>query len=132
MVDPVFPYPGSNVTSPVWARSFWMSIPRSPSLPTTTSSSIVVSPQVKVADFSLTEKRGLKWYRSSTSAKRGFCAECGSSLLWDDGGDHVHVSAGSLDQPTGLSLATHIFVDDKGDYYEIADGLETFPAGHGG
>ena len=31
--------------------------------------------------------------------------------------------AGTLDAPTGLSLAGHIFVADKGDWYEIADGL---------
>ena len=33
--------------------------------------------------------------------------------------------AGTLDQPTGLALAMHVFVDDAGDYYRIADGLPT-------
>ena len=78
------------------------------------------------ANFSLTEDRGLTWYRSSTIARRGFCAECGSSLFWDDGGDQVCISVGSLDQPTGLRLARHIFVDEKGDYYEIDDDLPKF------
>ncbi len=31
--------------------------------------------------------------------------------------------AGTLDAPTGLALAMHIFVGDAGDYYRIADGL---------
>ena len=30
---------------------------------------------------------------------------------------------GCLDEPTGIRLANHIFVGEKGDYYEIGDGL---------
>ena len=30
---------------------------------------------------------------------------------------------GAFDKPTGTQLGKHIFVGDKGDYYEIADGL---------
>lgn len=30
---------------------------------------------------------------------------------------------GAFDGPTGTMLGTHIFVADKGDYYEITDGL---------
>lgn len=64
------------------------------------------------------------WYESSAKARRGFCPRCGSSLLWehhDD--DHVSVAAGCLDGDTGLRLRGHIFTSDKGDYYDIADGL---------
>ena len=85
-----------------------------------------VTTHLKRTDFLLTEERGLKWYRSSKTAERGFCAECGSSLFWDDGGDEVYISAGSLNQPTGLTLAKHIFVDEKADYYEIGDDLPKF------
>jgi len=81
---------------------------------------------VKRADFSLIKERGLKWYRSSEIAERGFCAECGSPLFWDDGGEDVYISVGSLNQPTGLKLATHIFADEKADYYEINDDLPKF------
>ena len=83
----------------------------------------VVGTEAKREDFALTETRSLSWYRSSEWARRGFCAECGSVLFWDDGGDLVGINAGSLDQPTGLKLANHIFVDDKADYYEIDDDL---------
>jgi hypothetical protein len=31
--------------------------------------------------------------------------------------------AGTIDGATGLKLERHIFVADKGDYYEIADGI---------
>jgi hypothetical protein len=36
----------------------------------------------------------------------------------------ISISAGSLDQPTGLRTVRHVFVADKADYYEITDGLE--------
>ncbi len=85
-----------------------------------------VTTHFRRTDFSLAENRGLKWYRSSKTVERGFCAECGSSLFWDDGGDEVYISAGSLNQPTGLTLAKHIFVDEKADYYEIGDDLPKF------
>ena len=64
------------------------------------------------------------WYRASDFARRGFCATCGSSLFWQrDGSDIIDVAAGALDSPTGLHLLGHIFVADKGDYYDIADDL---------
>ena len=90
------------------------------------SGHFVVATGAKRADFVLTEQRGLKWYRSSEIAQRGFCGDCGSVLFWDDGGTEISINAGSLDTPTGLTLTKHIFVDDKSDYYEINDGLPTF------
>ena len=77
----------------------------------------------KDSDLKLIEDRGLKWYRSSDSAARGFCAECGSVLFWKgDGRDYTAITAGSLDGPSGLSLEGHIFCESAGDYYEIAGG----------
>lgn len=69
-----------------------------------------------------------KWYRASDFARRGFCADCGSSLFWQrDGSDIIDVAAGALDSPTGLRLQGHIFTADKGDYYQITDGLPQDP-----
>ena len=67
---------------------------------------------------------GLAWYEASETAKRGFCRDCGSFLFWkhhDE--DTISVSMGSLNAPTGLRLGKHIFVADKGDYYDITDDL---------
>lgn len=70
----------------------------------------------------------LRWYRSSAEARRGFCGTCGSSLFWDrDGRGFLAIAAGSLDQPTGLRTVRHIFTADRGDYYQITDGLEQVP-----
>jgi hypothetical protein len=65
------------------------------------------------------------WYESTPGKiRRGFCPLCGSNLFWDRMADRkLDIWAGTLDAPTGLRLAGHIFVADKGDYYAIADGL---------
>ena len=64
------------------------------------------------------------WFRSSEKVQRGFCATCGSSLFWDPiYRDKIGIAMGAFDPPTDTRLAIHIFVADKGDYYEIADGL---------
>ena len=48
-------------------------------------------------------------------------------LFWESATDDSYaIFIGSLDTPTGLRLASHIFVDDKSDYYEIDDGLPQF------
>ncbi len=74
-------------------------------------------------DLNIIESRGLKWFRSSRTAQRGFCQECGSVLFWKgDGKDYTAISAGSLDGKTDLKLEGHIYCDDAGDYYEIAGG----------
>ena len=73
--------------------------------------------------FNITEDKGLKWYRSSDTARRGFCGSCGASLFWQgDGKDYVAISAGTVDGPTGLQTEGHIFCEAAGDYYEIAGG----------
>ena len=67
---------------------------------------------------------GLAWYRASDFAARGFCRDCGSVLFWrGDEGPHIRVALGSLEAPTGLRLGRHVWVDFKGDYYDIADGV---------
>lgn len=63
------------------------------------------------------------WYQSSDTARRGFCDRCGSNLFWDGAGVNLSIFAGTLDGPTGLMVAGHIFCADKGDYYEITDDL---------
>ncbi len=70
----------------------------------------------------------LTWFQASDKARRGFCATCGSFLIWEPlGGDTVALAMGAFDTPTGAHLQEHIFVADKGDYYDIADGLPQNP-----
>lgn len=69
----------------------------------------------------------LGWYRSSPNVRRGFCATCGAPLFFDrDGADWIGINLGAFEKPTGTRLTQHIFVADKGDYYDIADGLPQY------
>ena len=81
--------------------------------------------------FHLTEARGLRWFPSSPGVRRGFCGECGSSMLFDEASlPKMAMCAGTLDAPTGTREKAHIYVASKGDYYDIAKGLveyDTFP-----
>ena len=77
-----------------------------------------------VKDTELTITGPVSWYEASPNAKRGSCPRCGSFLFWKaNDEDTISFSLGSVDGPTGLTLSKHIFVADKGDYYEIADGV---------
>lgn len=75
----------------------------------------------------------ISWYHASDVARRGFCKACGSALFWKHQADpHISVLAGSFDQPTGLKITSHIFCADKGDFYEITDGLPQYDKGSPG
>ncbi len=79
---------------------------------------------VKKADLTVEGAENVTWFDSSPKVRRGFCKTCGSSLFFDPPHlDWIGVSMGAFEKPTGTKLALHIFVDDKGDYYEICDGL---------
>jgi len=51
---------------------------------------------------------GLEWYASSDFAKNNK--------------DSIAIASGCFDEPTGFQVGKHIFVADKGGYYEIMDG----------
>jgi hypothetical protein len=79
------------------------------------------------SDLELLRDEHLRWYRFS-GRERGFCAECGASLFWSaDGRDTISIAAGSLDEPTGLTIMAHIYTRDHADYYEVEGAGERFP-----
>jgi hypothetical protein len=74
------------------------------------------------------ETRGLKWYRSSEQARRGFCAECGGALFFEPlAKDYMAIAAGTLDPPTGLKTVVQIHVNSAGDYYSIDPSIRQRP-----
>ncbi len=82
-----------------------------------------------VADSDLTIEGSEKitWFNASPYARRGFCSVCGSVLFWKHNvSAETSVMAGAFDTPSGLRGEVHIFVADKGDYYDITDGLPQY------
>ncbi|MGI3185505.1 GFA family protein [Nioella aestuarii] len=71
----------------------------------------------------ITVEGAVTWFQSSDTARRGFCGICGSNLFWDGTGENLSIFAGSLDGASGLTIAGHIFCADKGDYYDIPEGV---------
>jgi hypothetical protein len=91
------------------------------------SGHVFASTDVPKSALTIRGEEHVAWYQSSEKARRGFCSVCGSSLFWDPlHRDWIGVAMGAFDGPTGARLAVHIFVAEKGDYYEIADGVTQF------
>jgi hypothetical protein len=70
----------------------------------------------------------VRWYAYKPGVRNGFCPLCGAQLFWEvEGAPDLSIEMGAFDGPTGLRLAGHIYTAEKGDYYDIADGLPTAP-----
>ncbi len=87
-----------------------------------TSGHFVAATQATKKDLHIRGEDNLTWFQSSDSARRGFCAACGSQLFWEPSGQEVvSIMAGTLDGPTSLQISHHIHNDTKGDYYQLPD-----------
>jgi hypothetical protein len=87
-----------------------------------------VSTDVPRAALSISGSGHIRWYRSSAEVRRGSCAVCGSPLFFDPPArDWIGVSMGAFDGASGTHTELHVFVAEKGDYYEIGDGLPQYP-----
>lgn len=82
-------------------------------------------------------KGELKYYRASNFAKRGFCAECGSPIVFlYEGNPHVWILIGSLDhredwpftKDASWGRSEHWYIETKVPWYEIGDGLPQKPS----
>ena len=93
-------------------------------------------------DGAVTVTKGeVKYFKSSETFERGFCADCGSPLVIREPGKSVPgtVMIGSLDRPDDWPLNQegwwgHNYIESKVSWYEICDDLPQHvgPAGWGG
>jgi hypothetical protein len=83
----------------------------------------LASTSAAVTDLRMLKDQRVRWYQSSKAARRAFCADCGSTLFWQEEArrDRMSIAAGLFDGPTGLTTEGHIFCADKGDYYVLPD-----------
>ena len=80
----------------------------------------------------------LKWtvgtpleYKSSESARRGFCAQCGSTLSFRDTRhpEYISLTIASLDDPNLVKPTYHIYTESKVKWLTIDDDCKRFPKG---
>jgi hypothetical protein len=82
------------------------------------------STNVARSAFTLHGADRVTWFASSEKVRRGFCSTCGSFLFWDPiRMDLIAVAMGAFERPTQTKLAKHIYVAEKGDYYDLGDGV---------
>jgi hypothetical protein len=72
-------------------------------------------------------------HRSSPPVQRGFCARCGTQITYrhEQRVGEVDVTIGSLDEPSRVAPADHIWMQDAAEWDRPADGLPCHPGGRG-
>lgn len=93
-----------------------------------------VSTDVPKANLKISGEDNITWFPSKKKpVRRGFCSTCGSSLFWEPTQrEWIGVAMGAFDGDTGTKPHVHVFVAEKGDYYELNDGVpqhQTIPNG---
>ncbi|MFQ5562336.1 MAG: GFA family protein [Parvularculaceae bacterium] len=69
----------------------------------------------------------VSWTTVSENAAYGFCPQCKSLLFWRHAErPTLSVAPGNLDDAVGLDVKGHVFIEEKGEYYEITDGLPQY------
>ncbi len=76
---------------------------------------------VESEEFTLKGEEHVTAYRSSDWAERAFCSKCGSCLwyVFLPTGNRTFL-AGLFDLPEGMEIKQQIFVDEKPDWYDLA------------
>ena len=71
-------------------------------------------------DVTFINKKTLKWFKSSSIAKRGFCSVCGASIFYKLlKSRNISITAGMFRNPTKLKTHSNIFTKGKLDYYKL-------------
>ena len=71
----------------------------------------------------------LRYYRSSSAARRGFCGDCGSPLTYEADGHPalVWITVGTHDAAADVAPREHLYVADKLPWVEIRADLKQWP-----
>ena len=76
---------------------------------------------IEAEEFTITGKDAITTYASSDWAERAFCSKCGSNLWYKftPTGNRTFL-AGMFDLPEGVPIKQQIFIDEKPDWYDLA------------
>jgi len=69
-----------------------------------------------------------RFYRSSNSIERGFCADCGSPMFFRPiGEDWIAILSGTLDDPEVAPPGGHYGIESRISWLKIVDDLKQLP-----
>lgn len=75
------------------------------------------------ADFAVTRGE-ISWFESSAVARRGFCRDCGTPLIYDGhSSPHLNVTLGSLDDPAAIEPLCQLGIEAKAPFFARLDSL---------
>jgi hypothetical protein len=84
-------------------------------------------------DVTIEDDGFLTWYQSSDHVRWGFCGRCGASLFAENDQRPMNgIAAATVEQPSGLEFAAHIFTDNATDYEPLTEGAPTYFDGQHG
>ncbi|WP_219821713.1 GFA family protein [Sneathiella aquimaris] len=80
-----------------------------------------------IENFEFSQDQGLRWFQSSSHAKRGFCEKCGSSLFWQMAGNKDRsIFVGCLDGDVDLPVSMHVFAKGRKSYYSLEQDVPVY------
>lgn len=70
----------------------------------------------------------MHYFRSSPGVTRGQCANCGSSISYEneDRPDDIDITLNTHDDPSGPNLRAHIYTESKPPWMSIGDDLPVY------
>jgi hypothetical protein len=78
-----------------------------------------------ITSFDVTWTRGgPKWFQSSDKARRGFCADCGTPLAYETGGE-IELAIGAFDDPRVAAPTIQVNPKDKLPFVDRLSSLHT-------
>jgi hypothetical protein len=81
---------------------------------------------VQRPDFTVTRGE-IAWFASSAAARRGFCRDCGTPLVYDGlDSPHINITLGSLDNPAAVEPEIQVGVESKMPWFSRLDSLEAW------
>jgi len=80
-------------------------------------------------DLHLEAESTLVWYDRTPETRYGFCNRCGATMFWtaSDKPSTITITAGTLDQPTGLRTVLAIYTDQASDFHALDATIESHP-----
>lgn len=73
-----------------------------------------------------------KMRKSSDIAERGFCAECGSAMVWQRAGaETMDLAVASFDEPNTVAPSEHIWTESRVRWLTLTDHLPRYRERHG-